>query len=261
MLSDPIAFILGVKKIILSYLKYYLGPSSLTVVKIGDIFDKKHLGRNIPKTFNFRKTTDLCLIMKAWGSDKGLSSHNYTTFYSAIFRGKRRLKIRRVFELGIGSNNLDTPSNMGVEGTPGASLRGWRGYFPNATVFGADIDKGILFDEDRIHTYYCDQQDSKSINSMWVKNRELRENFDFIVEDGLHSFRPNICFLESSVNKLKVGGIYVVEDVDEYVIRLWQQTILNFYIQKYPNLIFYIVEIPLGKNPYNNKLIVIERIH
>ena len=32
----------------------------------------------------------------------------------------------RVLELGLGSNNPDVPSNMGVFGVPGASHRGWR---------------------------------------------------------------------------------------------------------------------------------------
>ena len=39
---------------------------------------------------------------------------------------------------------------MGSEGVPLASLRAWRDYFKNANIYGADIDKGILKDEERI---------------------------------------------------------------------------------------------------------------
>ncbi|HJY98742.1 MAG TPA: hypothetical protein VJ227_03440 [Patescibacteria group bacterium] len=257
---DPIAYILGVKKILLSYFGYYLGSPYLKIQSLSNKPGVGYTSKIIPKRLNFRKTTDLCFIMHAEGSDKGLSSHNYTTFYSSVFPKNRRLKIKRVFELGIGSNNPETPSNMGKGGVPGGSLRGWRKFFPKATIFGADIDRGTLFKEERIRTFYCDQQDSESIDYLWTKNPELKGNFDLIIEDGFHSFRANISFFENSVRKLKVGGVYVIEDIDEYLVRLWRQTIQSFYLEKYPNLAFCIVEIPLDKNPYNNKLIVIERI-
>ena len=48
-------------------------------------------------------------------------------------------------------------------GKPGASLRVWRDYFPNAIIYGADIDKDILFAEERIKTFYIDQLDPVAI--------------------------------------------------------------------------------------------------
>jgi len=58
-----------------------------------------------------------------------------------------------VFELGLGTNNIGAPSSMGAGGCSGASLRGWREYFPNAHIFGAESDRDILFDEERIWTF------------------------------------------------------------------------------------------------------------
>src|SRR5438045_9302449 len=72
-----------------------------------------------------------------------------------------------VLELGLGSNRPDMPSNMGVFGAPGASLRGWRELFPHARVYGADVDRRILFQEDRIKTFYCNQLDPSSIRNLW----------------------------------------------------------------------------------------------
>jgi hypothetical protein len=69
----------------------------------------------------------------------------------------------KVFECGVGTNNPNITSNMGVNGQPGASLRVWRDYFQNAEVFGADIDRGILFEEQRIRTFYVDQTNKDSI--------------------------------------------------------------------------------------------------
>jgi hypothetical protein len=86
----------------------------------------------------------MCQVMTGHGSDKGRRAHNYTTVYSALLRGKFNQPYR-VFELGLGTNNPELLSTMGVAGTPGASLRGWRELFPNATIYGADIDRTILF--------------------------------------------------------------------------------------------------------------------
>lgn len=101
--------------------------------------------------------TDLCAIMTTFGSDKG-NSHNYTTLYHMLFSSLRQHSLN-VLEVGIGTNYTDAPSSMGVNGKPGASLRGWKQYFPNAHIYGLDVDKRILFKEDRIDIFYCDQTD------------------------------------------------------------------------------------------------------
>jgi hypothetical protein len=100
---------------------------------------------------------------------------------------------------------------MGICGQPGASLRAWRDYFPNAEVIGVDIDKHIIFSEERINTYYVDQTSKESIEKMWdiVKIND----FDLMIDDGLHTFEAGVCLFESSIGKLSSTGIYVIEDV------------------------------------------------
>ena len=61
----------------------------------------------------------------------------------------------------------------GVDGKPLASLRAWRDYFKNAKIFGADVDKDCLFNEDRIKTFYVDQSDKDSVINMW---KQIDEN-------------------------------------------------------------------------------------
>ena len=56
---------------------------------------------------------------------------------------------------------------MGKDGKPGAWLRIWCEYFPNAEIFGADIARDILFDDDRIKTFDVDQTNSTSVTEMW----------------------------------------------------------------------------------------------
>ena len=59
---------------------------------------------------------------------------------------------------------------MGKLGKPGASVKAFRDFFPEAKIFGADIDKEILFKDKRINTYHVDQTDLKSLKTL-QKNR------------------------------------------------------------------------------------------
>jgi hypothetical protein len=160
---------------------------------------------------NFSNTTDLCHIMKKHGSDKGLGWHNYTLIYDKLF-SKFIDKNINIFEVGLGTNNTDVPSNMGPNGKPGASLYGWREYFKNANVYGADVDTRILFESENIQTYFVDQLNKETIDNLWSK---ITVEFDVIIDDGLHTFEANKNFLENSFHKLKKDGIYIIEDIVE----------------------------------------------
>jgi cephalosporin hydroxylase len=144
------------------------------------------------------------------GSDKAGGWHNYTLVYSELLKNIKT-KAKNVFELGLGTTNVNFSSNMGLNGTSGASLKGWKEYFTKANIFGADIDKDILFEEERIKTFYCDQTSPESISELWSNFEDIE--FDFILEDGLHTYDANICFLENSLHKVKKGGFYVIEDI------------------------------------------------
>lgn len=156
------------------------------------------------------------------GSDKGApndlthpisqkSAHTYADLYYVLFNLSRN-SIKYVFECGLGTNNLDFESNMGRTGIPGASLRAWREYFPNAKIFGADIDSQILFQEDRIETFHIDQTSLESIEHMW--QQIPIQYFDIIIDDGLHTFNAGITLFEASFSKLRQGGIYIIEDIN-----------------------------------------------
>ena len=158
-----------------------------------------------------------------------------------------------MLELGLGTNNPDVLSNMGVFGAPGASLRGWRDLFPQASVYGADIDRRILFEEDRIKTFYCDQLDKSSIRALWSQPA-LRDGADIIIEDGLHTFEANISFLEASLDHLRPGGIYVVEDIGWEDIERWYERLDKVYSKQYPTHEFALVV--LAKHDDGNMLFI-----
>jgi hypothetical protein len=209
---------------------------------------------------NANAPTALCWIMRTAGSDKGLAEHNYTTVYSALFGPVRHSSVR-VFELGIGTNNPSLPSTMGVRGVPGASLRGWARYFPNGRVYGADIDRAILFRESRIETFYCDQRDPEAIAAMWEGEEALRHPFDVLVEDGLHTFEANATFLEHSLDKVAPLGYYVAEDVRLSDFPRWRERIGGEYARRFPDFDFALVRVPwaYGASADQNNLLVARR--
>lgn len=196
--------------------------------------------------------TELCFILSRFGSDKG-NLHNFSTLYFQLWNN-RRYQIRSIFELGIGTNFLDVPSNMGIDGIPGASLRAWHEFFPMARVVGADIDRRILFQESGIETYYCDQRDVSSISQLW--SHFSNTYFDIIIEDGLHEFSANETFFTHSISRLRKGGFYIIEDIDKADRELAMK-----FVSAFKEVFSYIeyLELPdRNLKPDNNLLLIIK---
>ena len=207
---------------------------------------------------NVLAPTEMCRVMNRHGSDKGVGGpHNYTPIYSALF-GKLRDRQIRIFELGLGTNHAGFAANMGRDGVPGASLHAWKELFPKALVYGADIDRSILFKEDRITTFYCDQLDSNAIKQLWAQP-ELQGGMDVIVEDGMHTFEGSVSFLNGSIDQLRPGGIYVIEDIANNTVGRWIDELEANYPIRFPNHDFALVGLPHSLKRDNNNLLIIRR--
>jgi len=144
---------------------------------------------------------------------------------------------------------------MGANGRPGASHFGWSEFFPNSHIFGADIDTDILFNTDKIKTFYCDQRNPEIIKKMW-NEPALQDNFDIIVEDGLHSFNANVCFFENSIHKLKQNGYFIIEDISNNEEYLFKNKIKEWERQ-YKDCLFTLLKIPSSRNVCDNTLLVV----
>jgi hypothetical protein len=155
-------------------------------------------------------------MFNAYGSDKG-TSHNYHRVYGYIL--KNRNDIRAVLEIGLGTNNTNIVSNMSKAGKPGASLRAFRDYLTNATIYGADIDRNILFTEKRIKTFYVNQTDPASFLEL---GKKTPDQYDLIIDDGLHSPHANLYTLTFALEKVRSGGWIVIEDIKIEAVPLWQ---------------------------------------
>jgi hypothetical protein len=190
--------------------------------------------------------------MNKYGSDKGGKNlhHNYADYYSQLFFHKKQ-KIKNFLEIGLGTNDINMLSNMGKDGVPLASLRAWRDYFPSANIYGADIDKKILNNENRIKTFFVDQTNPETIKKMFIETGVKK--FDIILEDGLHEYNANICCFENSIEFLEDDGIYIIEDV----FYKDQKKFLDYF--KKTNYNFSIVDLYHPKNIANNCVIVVKK--
>jgi len=150
------------------------------------------------------------------GSDKG-NPHNYHLAYQRIIENPDG--IEKVFEIGLGTNNVDVVSTMGTDGKPGASLRAFKDYCPNAIIFGADFDRRVLFAEERIYTFFVDQTDPESFLPL---GREIGDNFDLMIDDGLHAPNANLHSLNFFLSRLKIGGWAVIEDITPASEAVWR---------------------------------------
>jgi hypothetical protein len=196
-------------------------------------------------------------------SDKGNGHHNYTKLYSQIFDPICNDKLN-ILEIGIGSVNPFIPSNMtggelGKIYKPGASIRGWREYFPNSIIYACDIDKDILnFDEENISGFYFDQTDNNFLNEITTNGLLRDKKFDIIIDDGLHHFPTNYNVMKYLISKVKKGGYYIIEDIinTEYDIK-----IINSNSKLLENNIWQYIQLPNLKNTCDNNLFIVKMLN
>jgi hypothetical protein len=211
-----------------------------------------------------KSNDDLDNLCEKYGTDKGYTKlenhpyswipHNYSIYYSKIFLENRFRNIN-IFECGIGTNNPNLPSNMTQNGNPGASLRVWKDYFPNANIYGADVDENILFSEDRIKTAYLDQLNPESIERYFHDLGEIQ--FEIMIDDGMHNFESSINLFDKSINYLSSSGVYIIEDVFPENFGHFLQY-FNEFEGKY-NVEFIVLENYDRKSIHDNALITISK--
>lgn len=202
--------------------------------------------------------TPLCEIMNRHGSDKGSGHHNYTKLYHKLFESKRNLPLN-ILEIGIGSINPNIPSNMecGRNYVPGSSIRGWREYFPHATIYCCDIDTHTfhyLNGIPKVHPFYLDMTNQESIDNV-NHNTSIINNiqFDIIIDDGLHYFPVNANLMKTLVHKLKPrDSFYIIEDI---IHREYQYQLVDF--QSLRGKAYQYVQLENPQNTVDNNLFIV----
>ncbi|MFM0249787.1 hypothetical protein [Paraburkholderia sediminicola] len=190
--------------------------SALSASANGKVIQMQNI-ENFPKTdIEIKAVSDLKILLDKYGSDKA-THHNYHNLYGVILKNRR--DVRSIFEIGLGTNNPNVISNMVGRGKPGASLRAFRDYCEVADVYGADIDKGVLFNENRIKTFYVDQTDPKTFEDL---SDSIPDDIYLMIDDGLHSPNANIESLKFGLKKIMVGGWVVIEDIVPEAMPVWE---------------------------------------
>lgn len=97
------------------------------------------------------------------GTDK--AAHGYLPIYERYLAGR---ELRTILEIGVYS---------------GKSLKMWRDFFPDAQIFGLDVDPGCRkFSEGNVLVATGSQDDPAALDDLI----ELSGGFDLVVDDGSH---------------------------------------------------------------------------
>lgn len=171
---------------------------------------------------------ELDALLTRYGSDKA-TKHSYHRVYASVLARCGTDRPFNLLEIGLGTNMVDVVSNMGLSGHPGASLRAFRDFLPNASIYGADVDRRVLFREDRIETFYVDQTDRQSFVEL---GGNLPGEFDVMIDDGLHLPTANLNSLSFFLSRLRLGGFAIIEDVPVTAEDLWH-LVANMLPQSY----------------------------
>lgn len=130
-------------------------------------------------------------------TDKG-SAHNYIDTYFNIFSTKEKFKI---LEIGVRT---------------GGSIWLWKNFLKLYEIWGIDI----LEDFYNNRPFTSEIKDDPNIFVKWGRNsfdsssyEDLPKDFDIIIDDGDHSSQGVIKTFIYAWNHLKLGGIYIIEDL------------------------------------------------
>jgi len=133
------------------------------------------------------------------------TSHSYIDLYETLLSSKKE-SATSVLEVGIGDFG---PKN-------GGSIKLWRDYFTNATIYGIDIlpaDRVLdeLLTDPRVVLYTSTNAYNEDFVNENFINKGLK--FDFMLDDGPHTLESMKDFIRLYLPLLKEDGILIIEDV------------------------------------------------
>ena len=141
-------------------------------------------------------------IANRLGTDKGTMDygHGYTELYDLLFMNKKN-QVMKMLEIGINDPRF-----------PGASMKLWKEYFNYLTLVGFDNNPEALQYADVSRSIYVHLGDqSKAIDI--IDCGHSYGPFDIIVDDGSHISEHIINCFENFYPYLKMGGMYIIEDL------------------------------------------------
>jgi hypothetical protein len=147
--------------------------------------------------------TPLCELSTYFGTDKGYP-HRYTPIYYEYLK-PRADSILRVLEIGI------CVKRDLLNGRTGASLYMWQEFFPNANIFGIDIDPHSMVNVGRIKSALANQTDPATMAAAFAAFGDMP--FDVVVDDGSHAPQDQVAAALITLPHLDPRGFYFIEDI------------------------------------------------
>ena len=144
-------------------------------------------------------------VSKIFSKCSGIHKKKYTAFYQQYFAN---LEPKMLFEIGV---------------LKGDSLRAWQDIFPICKVIGIDINPLCKSENLDLNIYIGNQKDitllSKIINEEGLP--------DIIIDDGGHKRSEQIETFKFIFPKLKIGSIYIIEDLQTNYLNQWKDQKLS----------------------------------
>ena len=133
------------------------------------------------------------------------TTHSYLTLYEKLLESKQETATT-ILEVGIGS--------FGEKN--GGSIKLWKDYFTNATIYGLDIlpmNRIIddLLNNDRVILYTSTDAYDNDFFTTHFLNKNIK--CDFMLDDGPHTIESMIQFIKLYSQIMKDDGILIIEDV------------------------------------------------
>lgn len=151
--------------------------------------------------------TSLCEIAFKYGTDKCPQlNHSYTPFYYDLTRDTRE-SVKKVLEIGIGGMREVRHIPHYIKG---AGLRMWRDWFTNAQVYGADLEPELMFDDERIKTFVCDERNPADLKNLIS---QTGSDLDLVIDDASHRVHDQLFLCQTLMPMLDKKATYVIEDV------------------------------------------------
>ena len=195
------------KKNILKLLKKTLGiPYKFFLRYLRHNFSKKIINLDNIDKLNFSKCS-LDKLFVHFNCDKGsscitndkkISTHNYSIFYEKYLSN---LKEKKINILEIGSHE-------------GKGIASFYFYFPYSKIIGANINPfQMKFKSKRITELFINVSSKKIIKNF---SDHIKVDQDIIIDDASHNLRDILFTLSILFKKLKSGGLYILEDMNQF---------------------------------------------
>ena len=161
---------------------------------------------------------DLTRLADRYGSDKGFAAfdgHGYTRVYAELFAPLRDSPVR-LLEIGLlhhkdrGWSEHPWSHRGSARARRAPSLAMWSAYFPQATIFGFDINDFSAVEIERCRIFRGDMGSREDLHRLIGDSGGM---FDIVIEDGSHASHDQQIALATLWPALRSGGLYVIEDL------------------------------------------------